>query len=660
MLGSWEWWTAPESDEKIKGILQDLTAKLLADQANQEGGQTPQEAARKDLRSAVEGNDPVPHNALLVSARESRSWLDSARSAAVREFGRLELATCGFGGALVAYLGLHFGISGNGTGATWLIVTVLVLAVVACVARRITRHHWHKGHVDEALKLWRDDVRDSILESYLIQRINFREARAGERLETTLAACPSSVADGGRELDLAVSSDALTEVGVTARAIGSGSIGVSGPRGAGKTTILSKFDTRGGDTMKPAQDIRVNVAAPVDYNAQEFIIHLFRELCKQVQREAVAWETIQADASRHLSRLTFLNTYSSSWGATLVPTVVLNLTGTRGRESAEQPAGLPAVVTDFRGFAEQVADWNRRRVDRKDGRLIIGIDEMDKIRDSDRAVQFLNDIKAIFDVPGCLYLVAISEDAMNVFASRTPAIRTAFDSAFDEIVSVRPMRFEQAQELLDQRFSGIPRPFLALCQVLAGGVPRELIRAARSLIHEVDKLGPETPTLANVTRRLIKTKCAIMRQEAILQLARIGADKDVLLQLHRPYWPGTSHATSLKPADLELAEDKLNRAAAGTGNGHAPAQGDDAQAREDPAGMYQDVAVALSLYKTVIELFCERENEVTAALEGKAPYLLIDDLAVARHAMRINSEFARSLLGRYQSDHPRGGHRGGS
>jgi hypothetical protein len=57
------------------------------------------------------------------------------------------------------------------------------------------------------------------------------------------------------------------------------------------------------------------------------------------------------------------------------------------------------------------AFW-QRSVRGGEGRVVIGIDEVDKIRDSDRAEAFLNDVKAIFGVPGCLYLVSLSEDAM--------------------------------------------------------------------------------------------------------------------------------------------------------------------------------------------------------------------------------------------------------
>jgi hypothetical protein len=277
---------------------------------------------------------------------------------------------------------------------------------------------------------------------------------------------------------------------------------------------------------------------------------------------------------------------------------------------------------------------------------------MDKIRDSDRAGQFLNNVKAIFDVPGCLYLVAISEDAMTVFASQTPAIRTAFDSAFDEIISVPPMEFPDARQLLQLRTTGVPLPFLALCHVLAGGVPRELIRAARALIQEAKPprlQGPKAAApagcpapqplvkLSEVREKLLKTRCEVIRREAILQLSRSGAGGDILTPLHQPHWPGDP-AGCLTVRALEEAATSLKAAAAVPGNAQW-------------ATMCQDVAVALSFYATVTRLFDGNAPLVVAALASMSnPRIdddrLIDDLAVARHAMRTNSQLAAELLAR--------------
>jgi hypothetical protein len=89
----------------------------------------------------------------------------------------------------------------------------------------------------------------------------------------------------GRDPEVPVISAAMKNVATTARTIGSGSTDISGRRGAGKSTVLNKFDTRDA-AWKSEQDIRVAIAAPVDYDAREFIIHLFTELCTRVAAEA--------------------------------------------------------------------------------------------------------------------------------------------------------------------------------------------------------------------------------------------------------------------------------------------------------------------------------------------------------------------------------------
>jgi hypothetical protein len=636
MKWTWVRWLDPESGNP-KEILQKLAEELLGQQ-NWPDDRVEQ-GVRQDVRSAV--RNPARSNELLSSAQESRDKLDGARSAAARELGRPEFAGWGIAGALAAYLGLFLGHLGSGTGLAPGIITALAIALGARVAWRLRLRHRHWSYVAEAEERWRIVLREKVLRPLLVKQENFR---SGERLDTEMAAAAISVASYGSDPELAVPSTAMRNVAATARTIASGSIGISGPRGAGKSTILNKFDTRD-DPRKPEQDIRVIVAAPVDYNAREFIIHLFTELCMKVQAEAPALSPMAVETRRRLNELRFLHTYSSSWGSTLPPAAIFNLTGTRGKERAEQPAGLPAIVAQFRAYSERAAEWNRSRERRAEGRVIICVDEMDKIRDSDRAEQFLNDIKAIFDVPGCLYLVSISEDAMTVFASQTPAIRTAFDSAFDEIISVAPMTFKEAQELLDLRVTGVPRPFLALCHVLAGGVPRELIRAARALIHVAGGPGSEVLDLPRVTRRLIKVRCEVMRQEAILQLSRSGASEGILLPLHRPHWPGRDPG-DLAPDDLEKAATELNDAAA-------------AQSNDEWTKMCQDVAVALSFYATVIELFGERPGRVVTSLKDKS-YPLIDDLAIARHAMRMNSELAQALLTKYRTDYQAGNRNGGN
>ncbi len=94
---------------------------------------------------------------------------------------------------------------------------------------------------------------------------------------------------------------------------------------------------------------------------------------------------------------------------------------------------------------------------------------------AESAERFLNDIKAIFGVPHCLYLVSVSDDALTAFDKRAFVARTAFDSAFDDVISVSYLAFEAAKNLLRARVAGLPDPMIAACHVISGGLPRDLM-----------------------------------------------------------------------------------------------------------------------------------------------------------------------------------------
>lgn len=621
-------------------------------------------SARVDATELRENIDERLRNqspTFLSWVQESSDRLDSARAEADRQASRTEFPGWAIAGALAVYLALTLGRPGSGAGLDAEIIGGLAVALVGRLAWRLRLFARGERKISDARRHWEKVLEEAIALPLIAQETN---VLLGDDVADTMDMNVATLTGNGRDPEVPVISAAMKNVAATARTIGSGSIGISGPRGAGKSTVLNKFDTRDA-AWKSEQDIRVTVAAPVDYDAREFIIHLFTELCRRVAAEAPPQERIARRTQRHLEDLRFQRTYSSSWGPTLMPASFLSLAWSRGKQRTEQPTGLPALVAQFRAYSQQVAEWNwDRNRDRSQvsseaqgrspegvGRVIICIDEMDKIRDSARAEQFLNNIKAIFDVPGCLYLVAISEDAMTVFASQTPAIRTAFDSAFDEIVSVPPMKFPDARRLLQLRTTGVPLPFLALCHVLAGGVPRELIRAARALMQEAEpprheELRAVTPdgdlrprpkvALGVVCEKLIRTRCEVMRREAILQLSRIGAGGDILTPLHQPHWPGDP-AGRLTSDALEEAAADLNDAAAAPGNAQW-------------ATMCQDVAVALSFYATVTRLF-GRDAPLVVQAPASVPDpriddRLIDDLAIARHAMRTNSKLAAELLSR--------------
>ena len=404
---------------------------------------------------------------LLAEAGTDYDAFERLRARAVRAYGRADPAVCVLAGALAGYLVLvitgrqflSLAAARPGLGLTPLFLAILAagLGVRWTLWRR--RRRALMRSVSEAYQRWTSVLRDQVLRPFIVEKRN-DEVRNPRLFDTSIGEkSPPRLIEGSEPLRLVVT-EAMTQLSVTARNVHSGSLGVSGPRGVGKSTILQFFGADAGSDE--GRDLRLVVSAPVDYEAREFIIHLFSRLCEAVPHGPADQSAIAAETRGHLEQLRYLRTYTTTWSASLAPRSFLALTRGNAKQRAEQPVALPELVDTFRGYSGRVASW-QRSAHGGEGRVVIGIDEVDKIRDSDRAEAFLNDIKAIFGTPGCLYLVSLSEDAMAGFARRTPSIRTAFDSAFDELVPVGPMTYRHSEQLLVKRVTGVPRPFIALC-----------------------------------------------------------------------------------------------------------------------------------------------------------------------------------------------------
>jgi hypothetical protein len=188
--------------------------------------------------------------------------------------------------------------------------------------------------------------------------------------------------------------------------------------------------------------------------------------------------SIAAAAHKHLARVRYLQTFTSGWSGSL------NLPGgsssgqyARSIARAEQPLSYPEIVDEFRSFARDVAAGMHSH----DGKVFIGVDELDKIGSAEQAERFLNEIKGIFGIPHLYFMVSVSDDALTAFERRGLPLRDAFDSSFDEIIHVGPLSYLESRRLLYRRVIGLSEPYVALCHCLAGGLARDVIRAARQV-----------------------------------------------------------------------------------------------------------------------------------------------------------------------------------
>jgi hypothetical protein len=452
-----------------------------------------------------------------------------------------------------------------------------------------------------------------------------------------------------------------------------GSFALAGPRGAGKTTLLERwcaghFLDRGTDGTV-TRHLPIRVDAPVGYEPKEFLTHLFGRLCVAVARYArehrgaitsglgsersrrgrttgrtdpsaaddlrwyegpmELWDLVRL-AHHEEETLRYLRgrTTEREAGIDLPPFPGMNLSA-KGRIAVRHddvPLNHPELVERFRFLLRRTGEV----VAAANGKVLIGIDELDRISDGEQAQKFLNELKAIFNVPKCYFLVSVSEDAMVEFELSAMGTRTVFDSAFDTIVRVDYLRFEEARRMLAQRIVNLPEQFVTLAYVLSGGLARELVRTA----EEIGRIGREYAQgceLSQVTahlvlRQLDRTTRAAMDRLSRSKDRRAGAVLLPVLDEH--------------PIDGLTGPVLRSYAARVRTVGCAPGQ-------EEPdlvAGIRADVSAMVHYLAILVDVFDHQldENRMrTGLVRGPGHF---DSLARVRRYLGANSYGAEELL----------------
>jgi DNA polymerase III delta prime subunit len=223
-----------------------------------------------------------------------------------------------------------------------------------------------------------------------------------------------------------------------------------------------------------------------------------------VRRSFLRWNKpelvrLRAAAQEKLDRIRFLQTYTSGWSGKLSVPLRGEVGWTRSRQRAEQQLTHPEIVEDFRDFAE----WSARVLTGAGviERMVIAIDELDKISQADKAHEFINDIKGIFGVNGCVFLVSVSDDAIAAFERRGIPVRDAFDSAFSEMVRMDGFMLEESKRWLGRRLLGVPEQFSYLCHCMSGGIPRDLRRTAIDMVDAIE--GDQPRDLGAIARVMV-------------------------------------------------------------------------------------------------------------------------------------------------------------
>ncbi|WP_329115934.1 hypothetical protein [Streptomyces sp. NBC_01353] len=203
---------------------------------------------------------------------------------------------------------------------------------------------------------------------------------------------------------------------------------------------------------------------------------------------------------------------------------VLTVGSSHATSVSTVPPNFPELVADFREILGGIATEKAKSPQR----VIIAIDEVDRLGSDTQALAFLSEIKAVLGVPGVHYLISVAEDVGAAFVRRGLPHRDVTDSSLDDVVYVEPATLDESREILEKRAPGLTDPYVMLAHSLSGGIPRDLLRYGRHIMEMQQKA--QSDELTDISRLLI-----------LQELAETLAGFRTLLSKHR--WTSDTQGT---------------------------------------------------------------------------------------------------------------------
>jgi hypothetical protein len=135
-------------------------------------------------------------------------------------------------------------------------------------------------------------------------------------------------------------------------------------------------------------------------------------------------------------------------------------------------------------------------------RFVIAIDELDRLTRIDELRDAIIRMRGLFEIRGVFYYLSIASDSVLAFMKNDHRTKTEFDSAFDHVEELGPLKFIDSITLIGQYFEGrdvVPTAEIKrLVAILGFGIPRDLLRRADELMAYCDSNKIARPTMADV------------------------------------------------------------------------------------------------------------------------------------------------------------------
>lgn len=335
----------------------------------------------------------------------------------------------------------------------------------------------------------------------------------------------------------------------------------------------------------------------------------------------------------HLYRLQTVQQSSASM--TAGATQVFSMGSAHSTSVATIPPIFPELVADFRELLGRIA--GRRRM--LGGRVVIAIDEVDRLGSDAQALAFLSEIKVILGVPRVHYLISVAEDVGAAFVRRGLPHRDVTDSSLDDIVYVQAASLEESRSILAKRAPGLTDPFVMLAHALSGGILRDLIRYGRQIIAVQEKA--KSSELADISRQLILEELSetLAGFRTLLSKRQWTPETSEILSAFRNLVARLRGACPCTEGEVLLALEDF--AVRGTYARDNPEGGiaDDARQLIDEASAYSYFSLTLLNIFSMEGFDRRRHDAVSRGMNGDP-----EQLAEARQELGVSPYSARPLI----------------
>lgn len=296
---------------------------------------------------------------------------------------------------------------------------------------------------------------------------------------------------------------------------------------------------------------------------------------------------------------------------------------------------LPELIEYYRDFLENVAKYYP---------VLITIDEMDKISSSADAQKFLNEIKAIFNITGCVYLVSISDNALSTFDRRGIGLRDEFDTTFDFVLALGVPDLNYAKELIWRRVIGMPMAFIYLTYIFSGGIPRDVIRTCREIMY-VAQSHKDGISISEMCTELVlqnlKSKAHAIFITATNQAANSGSD--ILFE-------SINHIESIKGGDRGLSDKMLHLYKLIVENSAIRIASETPEMAQETLLLRNELKTYLHFYSTVLSYFHKVGARKKISLINQNEEHYLDILAAAQRSISLNADYAHSLINDFRNN----------